>query len=122
MNFKATVPIYWQIVEMMKQRLLSGEWKPGDKVPTVREIALEVGVNPNTVQKAVSYLENEGFLHAQRTSGRYVTTEEAAIEKARLQWIAERIEDLMVSLRNIGCQDKEIHALLIQHLEQNERG
>ena len=119
MNFKATAPIYWQIVELMKQRLLSGEWRLGDKIPTVREIALEIGVNPNTVQKAVAYLENEGLFHAQRACGRYVTKDEDTIEKARQDWIAERVEDLLASLRSIGCQDKDILALLVRRLEQS---
>ena len=69
-NFSNDVPIYLQIMEHFKVQIASGKLEVGDKIPPVRELALEAGVNPNTMQKALSELEREGYLESQRTSGR----------------------------------------------------
>ena len=69
-------PIYAQIVEKIKLRIISGFYQPGSKLPSVRDLALEAGVNPNTMQKAFAELENSGLLITMRTSGRMVTEDE----------------------------------------------
>ena len=71
-NFSNDVPIYLQIMEHFKVQIASGKLEVGDKIQPVRELALEAGVNPNTMQKALSELEREGYLESQRTSGRFV--------------------------------------------------
>ena len=71
-NFKNETPIYLQIIARFKMQIANGSLKPGNKVPSVRELALSAGVNPNTMQKALSELERDGYLESRRTSGRFV--------------------------------------------------
>ena len=72
-TFKEDRPIYSQLVEHIKLGIVSGEWSPGSKLPSVRDLAEEAGVNPNTMQRALADLEREGLVHSKRTSGRYIT-------------------------------------------------
>jgi GntR family transcriptional regulator len=71
-NFNNETPIYLQIIDRFKMDIANGSLKPGKKVPSVRELALSAGVNPNTMQKALSELERDGYLESRRTSGRFV--------------------------------------------------
>ena len=66
-------PIYQQLMEQLTEQIVSGQLGAGDKVPPVRELAAEAGVNPNTMQRALADLEREGLMYTNRTSGRYVT-------------------------------------------------
>lgn len=72
-SFNNELPIYLQIIDRFKMEIANGSLKSGDKVPSVRELALSAGVNPNTMQKALSELERDGYLESRRTSGRFVT-------------------------------------------------
>ena len=74
-------PIYVQIVERIQMQIISGVYKPGDKLPSVRELAMEAGVNPNTMQKAFGELERKELIVTIRTSGRVVTEDDAMIER-----------------------------------------
>ena len=69
-------PIYLQLMERIQHDIISGVYKPGDKIPSVRDLALDAAVNPNTMQKALSELERSGLLYSQRTSGRFITDDE----------------------------------------------
>ena len=66
-------PIYLQLMERIQQDIVSGIYKPGDRLPSVRDLAVEAAVNPNTMQKALSELERSGLVYSQRTSGRFIT-------------------------------------------------
>lgn len=82
-EFDENRPIFQQIVEMVTRDILSGKYKPGDKLPSVREFAVAAGVNPNTMQKALSALEDSGLIQTQRNSGRTVTSDEKLLGKMR---------------------------------------
>ena len=72
-HFQNDAPIYAQLIHQMKQRIVVGAYGVGDKLPSVRDLAAEAGVNPNTMQRALTELERENLVHSQRTAGRYVT-------------------------------------------------
>ncbi len=72
-EFQSDRPIYTQLVEQIKLRIISGIYKPGDKLPSVRDFAQEASVNPNTMQRALAELEKDGLVYSQRTSGRFIT-------------------------------------------------
>lgn len=93
-------PIYLQLVEQIKLQILSGTYAFGERFPSVRELATEAAVNPNTMQKALSALEQEGLLVGSRTNGRSVTTDETLIRSMR-----EEIADGIVK----GCRDALLH-------------
>lgn len=81
MEFDNNRPIYIQLLEDFKLKISSGEWKSGDKMETVRNLAQAYGVNPNTVQRALQELEREGLAKSNRTSGRFITDDEDLIEE-----------------------------------------
>ena len=120
MQFNADMPIYLQITDYIKRMIVSGRWKRGDRVPPVRELALEMGVNPNTVQRAVALLEDEGLLHTERTSGRYVTTDEATVEKVKQNMTATEIEKFMVTMRDMGHRDEEIAGMFVPYIRTRQ--
>ena len=76
-------PIYVQLVEKLRIEIISGKLKSGERLPSVRELALTVRVNPNTMQIALVELENEGLIYTERTNGKFVTKNEELIEKVK---------------------------------------
>lgn len=95
-------PIYIQLVEMIRIDIISGKFQKGQKLPSVRELALILKVNPNTVQKALVELENEKLIYTERTNGKYVTEDEKLIEKTKKQLAQEIIDNYLNSMQNIG--------------------
>ena len=82
-QFDASRPIYAQLVERLKARILAGTYPPGGHLDSVRDLAAAAGVNPNTMQRALAQLESEGLVRTERTSGRYVTEDTNLIEQLR---------------------------------------
>ena len=107
-NFKDGIPIYTQIIDEMTMRIASSAYAPGDKLPSVRDLALDAGVNPNTMQRALAELERRGLVNAQRTSGRFVTEDAGALTGLRKSMSDEIIQELTGRLRDLGMTDEEI--------------
>ena len=107
-RFNDNIPIYIQLVEMIKTDIVSGKYQPGDKLPAVRDMAMELGVNPNTVQRAFSELEREDLVKSDRTNGRYVTEDKKKI-KELLKVLSEKyIDELFEKLNSLGMSDGQI--------------
>ena len=87
-----SLPIYTQLVGQIKTAIVSGELQPGGKLPAVRELAIEAGVNPNTMQRAFQELERSGLVYTVRGSGRYVTDDVCAIDSERGKLAEEAIK------------------------------
>lgn len=107
-EFKSGVPIYAQIAERIQAGISAGQYPPGAKIPSVREFALEAGVNPNTMQRALNLLEQKGILHSVRTSGRFVTEDQETIRGLRKQLAAEELARLFTRLTRLGMSPDEI--------------
>ena len=107
-TFKSDQPIYIQIVERIEIRIVKGEYPPGSKLPSVRELALEAGVNPNTVQRAYADLEQNGFVRTERTSGKYVTDDAEMLISLRKSLSSKYIDELFVRMTELGYSVKEI--------------
>ena len=90
-QFSGDAPIYSQLIEQIKVGIVSGVFPPGERLPSVRDLATEAGVNPNTMQRALTELERDGLVYSQRTAGRFVTEDKAMIETAK-RALAERQE------------------------------
>lgn len=114
-TFKEGIPIYTQLMEQIKTHIASGTFKPGDQIPPVRELALDAGVNPNTMQRALSELEREELLYSVRTSGRFVTENKARLDELKKALSKSYIEDMYDSLRKLGMNDDDIIAAVQQH-------
>lgn len=93
-NFAPGAPVYLQIAEIIKLRILKGEYRPGTRLPSVRELAQEAAVNPNTMQRALALLKEEGLLVTRRTTGRIVTEHQEMIRLARRALAKEYIKQL----------------------------
>ncbi len=111
-NFREDLPIYSQMVEGMTRAIVSGAFAPGDRLPAVRELALDAGVNPNTVQRALSELERSGLVYSQRTAGRFVTEDRAVIARAREQMAQGKIEGFLSEMDGLGFTREQVVDLL----------
>ena len=111
-------PIYQQLMEQLTERIVSGQLGAGDKVPPVRELAAEAGVNPNTMQRALADLEREGLMYTNRTSGRYVTEDKEMIQKIREQIAGDRITEFLVGMSQLGFSEQEVYNLLKKRQEE----
>ena len=100
-------PIYLQLVEKLKIEIISGKIKPGERLPSVRELALIVRVNPNTMQKALAELENIGLIYTERTNGKFVTQDANLIEKMRKELAKEKVKYYLEDMKNIGITYEE---------------
>ena len=118
-NLDSERPIYTQIIERITLDIISGIYAPGARLPSVRDLAQNAGVNHNTMQKALSELERTGLLFSQRTSGRFVTEELAMIEKTKTQLAAQQIREFLEKMQRIGF-DRETTLKLIQQTEEKE--
>ena len=103
-NLSKERPIYIQLVEQIKLQILSGHYRPGERFPSVRELATEAAVNPNTMQKALAALEQEGLLIGSRTNGRTVTSDASLIGSI--------VENCYQALAKLGFSKEECIACL----------
>lgn len=111
-------PIYIQLLEQVKLKIISGEIPIGSKLDSVRSLAQEAEVNPNTMQKALSELEREGLVFSKRTSGRYVTDDKDKIEIMREEMANIHINSLKETLKKLGYSQGEIIEIIKQNLEE----
>lgn len=107
-HFKEGQPIYTQIVDQMSRFIASGSVEPGGRLPSVRDLAAEAGVNPNTMQRALAELERSGLLHSARTNGRFVTDDKDVLKKLRSDLSMDYIEELFEKLEKLGLTADEI--------------
>ncbi len=117
-NLNSDRPIFVQIIEHLQIDIITGVYKPGDKLPSVRDLAAEAGVNPNTMQKALSDFESTGLVHSERTSGRFITNDDNLIKELRKSLVDVQIEEFFKNMRKLGFTGKEIIQLIEQHVEK----
>ena len=113
-------PTYAQIVEKLQLQIVSGFYHPGDKLPSVRDLASEASVNPNTMQKAFAELERSGLISTQRTSGRLVTEDVSMIKAVQETIATEQIKAFFEQMRELGYSKEEIIALLKNAIEEEK--
>lgn len=110
-------PIYIQIIEEIKLRIITGVYAPGSKVPSVRDLANDASVNPNTMQRALTELERDGLIATQRTSGRTVTTDTAMLKNLREQIANEEISSFLIRMKKLSYNEEESFQLLTSYLK-----
>ena len=113
-QFSNSAPIYTQLIGQIRAGIVSGALAPGERLPSVRDLAMEAGVNPNTMQRALAQLETEGLVRTERTSGRYVTEDTELIEQLRTEAARKLAEEFLVKMRGIGYSPARAAALLEQ--------
>ena len=102
MQVDDTRPIWIQLVDAFRHRIVSGQWAPGSKIPSVRELASGAGVNPNTVQRALAELDRTGLTSAERTAGRFVTADAAVLDAVRRELATGATDAYIVALTGLG--------------------
>ena len=117
-NLNSDRPIFIQIIEKIQMDIISGLYRPGDKPPSVRELAQEASVNPNTMQKALSELERTGLVYSQRTSGRFITEDITMIEKLKSELAKEMVTQFLENMQKLGFQREDTISLLTEITEQ----
>ena len=117
-QFSNSAPIYAQLIEQIKMAIVSGEFPAGERLPSVRELAAETGVNPNTMQRAMAELERDGLVYSQRTAGRFVTEDGETIAAARRDLARRHLEEFISAMTGLGYEKQEIESLLRQELEK----
>ena len=111
-DFRNDLPIYSQLIEQIKLAIVSGVFAPGTRLNSVRDMAAEAGVNPNTLQRALQELERQGLVFSQRTSGRYVTEDTNVIDETKRALAQGQLAAFLDAMKKLGYERAEIIALL----------
>lgn len=117
--FASERPIYLQIMEIMKNDIINGKYKIGEKIPSVRELAINLQVNPNTIVKSLYFLETEGLIYTDRTNGKYVTENLELIEKYKENTLKQKVDNFLNDIKSMGYTKEEVIKLLME--ENNGR-
>ena len=114
-------PIYLQLMERIQRSIISGEYRPGDRLPSVRDLAVEAAVNPNTMQKALSELERSGLVYSLRTSGRDITEDVDLLEKLKEDQAYSHIKEFMEKMRQLGFSDEVTLSLTQKIIKEDSK-
>lgn len=105
-------PVYKQLIEQTEQAIVSGIFSPGERLPSVRDLAAEAGVNPNTMQRALAELERSGILYSQRTSGRFITDDKEMIDNMKYQKAEDEARNFLANMKKLGLSADDVARLL----------
>ncbi len=117
-NLDSDRPIFIQIVEHRQYDIVSGYYQPGQRLPSVRDLAAEAAVNPNTMQRALSELERDGYMHSDRTSGRFITEDKGMIHELKKQLATAQIEVFLETMKRLGLSNDEIQVLVKESMKE----
>lgn len=112
MEWRNDKAIYLQVIELFKRDIIMGKFQPKDKILSVREQALKLGVNPNTIVKVYDLLSQEGLIEAQSTNGYFITENEEILQKLKPELATEYCKDFITQMLNIGYSRDEVIDLL----------
>lgn len=112
MQFDNSAAIWVQLVHEFSRRIVVGVWAPGARIAGVRELAAELGVNPNTAQRALAELERDGLCRSERTTGRFVTSDQARIDALRSQLAGSAADDYIARAQGFGMDRDQARQLI----------
>ncbi|CAH1191187.1 HTH-type transcriptional repressor YtrA [Paenibacillus auburnensis] len=120
-EFDNNQPIYLQIMNYLKGEIITGKLKPGDKIPSVRELAAELQINPNTVQRTFQELEREEIVETRRGMGRYVTGKEETIMNIKKEMARDILDRFIRGMQELGFQSEEIVTAVAENIAAKDR-
>ena len=120
MQFDSSLPIWTQLVTEFSRRIVVGHWPAGSRLPGVRGLAGELGVNPNTIQRALSELEREGLCRTERTAGRFVTDDATRIDRLRAALAEDAADDFIDRARGVGMTQAQARQLLTERWDHHD--
>ncbi len=115
-NFETDRPIYIQLVEKLKLAIVSGEYPLGERLPSVRDLAIQIKANPNTVQRALVELEQTGLIYTQRTNGKFVTEDKELVKQIREELAKKAFLQFQENMKQLGFSENEMK----QYLEKQK--
>ena len=118
-NLDNSKPIYLQLMDRIQLDIISGVYQPGERLPSVRDLALKASVNPNTMQKALSELERSGILYSQRTSGRFITEDTALLKTMKDSLALEHVHSFLNKMEQLGFTKEDISELLTTVIKED---
>ena len=121
-KLEENMPIYVQIMNRVREAIAAGELKPGQRVASVREMAQQFEVNPNTMQRALNELEREGLLESERTAGRFVTEDKALIGKIKKEMAESTVDAFRKEMAALGFSDEEMMDFFRERCQMNTQG
>ena len=119
-QFSNDAPIYTQLIQQVKVGIVTGAFPPGERLPSVRDLATEAGVNPNTMQRALAELERDGLVYSQRTAGRFVTEDNTMINTAKRSLAERHVKTFLEAMLRLGFQRDEIIDLISKEFGEEE--
>ncbi|GGN91890.1 GntR family transcriptional regulator [Saccharibacillus kuerlensis] len=120
-EFNNNLPIYLQIMNYIKLQIVTGKLGPGEKIPSVRELASELKINPNTIQRTFQELEREGVAESRRGLGRFVTSEDEKIMSIKKEMASELLERFIGGMRELGFDGDNIVKIVAESVEDGKR-
>ncbi|RIX59438.1 GntR family transcriptional regulator [Paenibacillus nanensis] len=118
-EFDNNAPIYIQIMNYIKKQIVIGKLGPGDKIESVRDLASELQINPNTIQRTFQELEREGIVETKRGLGRYVTDEESTIMQIKKEMAAELLDRFVNGMKELGFAEGDIVSLVSEAVQSD---
>ena len=118
-EFDDDKPIYKQLVEKLKLEIVLGTFKSGEKLPSVRELSSMILVNPNTIQRSLSELEQDGLIYTKRTAGKFVTEDESIIHQVKKELATKKIDNFISDMNILGLDKNEVIKLLEERKTHN---
>lgn len=118
-SFESDRPVYVQLAERLRKKIISGEYGAGEQIPSVRQLAADTAVNPNTVQRALSELEDEGLLEVRGTLGKFVTEDRGIIERSQREQAKLLVRGFVASALEMSIPTKELLSMIEEEI--NER-
>lgn len=119
-QFSNDAPIYIQLIQQVKVGIVTGAFPPGERLPSVRDMATEAGVNPNTMQRALAELERDGLVYSQRTAGRFVTEDNTMINTAKRSLAERHVKTFLEAMLRLGFRKDEIIDLISKEFGEEE--
>lgn len=119
-SFSSDRPVFVQLADALRKQIVAGEYAPSEQIPSVRQLAIETAVNPNTVQRALSLLETEGLVESRGTLGRFVTSDITVIRKCLDQNAKLLVANFIENAKKMSISDEDIIQMVKEELE-NER-
>ncbi|MNO65143.1 HTH-type transcriptional repressor YtrA [compost metagenome] len=120
-EFDNNLPIYLQIMNYIKREIVTGKLKAGDKIPSVRELAAELQINPNTIQRTFQELEREAVVETRRGLGRYVTSEESKIMTIKKEMAGDLLEHFIHGMQELGFTNQDIAEIVAEAIQQENQ-
>lgn len=120
MIFRDNLPIYIQVMNLIRKKIVLGEIKEGDKLSSVRELSTELKVNPNTIQRAYQELEREGLVFTQRGMGTFATEEGKVLDQLKIDMASNMVKTFVKEMKSIGYKGKDIIKLINESVGEEE--